>query len=129
GSGGYFSAVFASPPAITLGTTYAIVLRAVSNPSAGTYAYVTSSGTAYAGGQRVTSGDSGSTWAGDASRDLGFKVYVKSSFVSSGDLVSSTKDANPAAGNTPSWTTLSWTAATPANTTLRFQAAGSNSKF
>jgi uncharacterized repeat protein (TIGR01451 family) len=129
GSAGYFSAVFGSPVAITAGTTYAIVLRPVSNPSAGTYAYVTSSGSAYAGGQRVTSGDSGSTWAGDASRDLGFKVYVKSSFVSSGDLISSTKDANPATGNTPSWSTFSWTAATPANTTLSFQAAGSNSKF
>ena len=46
---------------------------------------------------------------------------------SSGDLISSLKDSNPAAGFTSNWSTLSWTASTPVNTLLRFQAAGSNS--
>ena len=44
-------------------------------------------------------------------------------------FVSSTKDGNPAPGFTTNWTTLSWTAATPANTTLRFQVAGEQLGF
>src|SRR5207244_1629561 len=42
GAGGFFSAVFASPATLTAGTRYAVIFRAVSNPSAGTYAYVCS---------------------------------------------------------------------------------------
>ena len=52
---------------------------------------------------------------------------MKTAFATAGNLISSNKDANPAPGRTPVWTTLSWTATTPANTSLRFQAAGSNS--
>ena len=80
----------------------------------------------------MTSADSGSTWAADTTsggRDLGFKAYMETGFASSGDLVSSLKDSNPAGGKTPSWSTLSFTASTPANTALAFQAAGSNSAF
>ncbi len=44
---------------------------------------------------------------------------------STGNLVSGLKDSNPAAGAAPVWTTLSWTGSTPANTTLKFQIAGS----
>jgi hypothetical protein len=36
------------------------------------------------------------------------------------------KDADPSNGATVTWTTLSWNATTPANTTLKFQAAASN---
>ena len=139
GAGGYFSAVFGSPATLTAGTTYAVVFRPVSNPSAGTYAYVCScaggggsDSNPYANGQFVTSGNSGGTWAADTTssgRDLGFRIYVKSGFTASGDLISALKDADPASSSTPTWSTLSWTAATPANTTLRFQAAGSNSQF
>jgi len=124
-SGGFFSATFVTPVAVTAGTSYALVVRAVSNPSVGTYSYVVSTGSPYAGGRRVTSGDSGATWAGQAT-DIGFKVYVKTGFASAGDLISSVKDSHPPAGFTPVWPTLSWTASTPANTALRFQAAGSN---
>ena len=42
----------------------------------------------------------------------------------SGTFVSSLKDANPAAGRTPKWTTLSFTATTPAGTAVKFQVAG-----
>ena len=134
GGGGYFAANFAAPVAVTAGTQYAIVISAVSNPSAGTYAYVCSctslNSNPYANGQRVTSANSGGTWAADVTsggRDLGFKVYVKTGFAASGNLVSSRKDANPALGFTPSWSTLSWTGTTPANTALQFQVAASNS--
>ncbi len=128
GAASFLSAVFASPPSLTAGTVYAIVVRAVSNPSAGTYAYVVSSGSPYAGGRGVTSSNSGSSWSGQTT-DVGFKTYVSSGFAASGDLISSLKDSNPASGNTPAWTTLSWTASTPANTSLKFQAAASNSPY
>ena len=55
---------------------------------------------------------------------------MSTGFAASGDLASSVKDSNPGgAVNYPHWATLSWTATVPANTTLRFQAAGSNSQF
>jgi hypothetical protein len=125
GSGGLFAANFGSPATLTAGTRYALVLRAVSNPSAGTYAYVVSTGSPYANGRRVTSGNSGATWTG-ATTDVGFKTYMVSGFAASGDLVSGLKDANPAAGSTPNWTILSWNATVPANTNLKFQMAPSN---
>jgi hypothetical protein len=129
GSGGYFAANFSSPVTLTAGTRYAIVFRAVSNPSAGTYAYVISSGSPYASGQRVTSTNSGATWTADpvsGGRDLGFKVWVNTGFATAGTLVSSVKDANPATGSTPTWTTLSYTATTPSGTGVKLQVAGSN---
>ena len=123
GSGGYYNVVFSSPATITAGTRYALVVRATSNPSVGTYAYVCScagTGTVnsnpYANGQRVTSANSGSTWTADTTvggRDLGFKVYINNGFSLSGNLVSSTKDSSPVVANTTNWTMLSWTATTP----------------
>src|SRR5205085_552009 len=62
-------------------------------------------------------------------RDLGFTTYVQSGYVSSGTLVSSLKDSNPATGLTPTWGTLSWTATTPASTAVTFQAAASNNQY
>lgn len=129
GAGGFFTANFSTPATVTTGTRYAVIIRASANPSAGTYAYVVSSANPYANGQRVTSGNSGATWTADVTsggRDLGFIVYVKTGFAASGNLVSGTKDANPAMGLVPRWTTLSWTASTPANTSVQFQAAASN---
>ena len=133
GSGGYLAASFASPVTLTAGTTYAIVLRATSNPSAGTYAYVcscTTDSNPYASGQRVTSTNSGTSWTADTTsggRDLGFDVWLDTGFTPSATLVSSLKDANPAAGSTPTWTTLSFTDTTPASTSVKFQIAASNS--
>ncbi|WP_165371449.1 carboxypeptidase regulatory-like domain-containing protein [Pseudolysobacter antarcticus] len=132
-AGGYFSATFSSPLTLVAGTRYAIVARAVSNPSAGTYAYFcscTANTNPYVNGQRVTSTNSGSTWTADATaggRDLGFRVYMKTSFLPSGNLISSNKDSNLATGLQPIWSTLSWNASTPANTALAFQIAASNS--
>jgi hypothetical protein len=128
-SGGYFAAEFASPVTVTAGTRYAVIVRPVANPSAGTYAYVVSSTNPYLNGQRVTSGNSGATWVADTTsggRDLGFKIYLKTGFVASGTFVSSVKDANPANGATPEWGNLTWTATVPAGTTLTFHAAASN---
>ena len=129
GAGVYYTATFNTQPTLTAGTRYAVIFRLVSNRATGTQAYVVSSANPYANGQRVTSANSGMTWSADTTsggRDLGFKTYMNAGFASTGDFASSSKDANPALGFTPTWTTLSWTANTPANTTLKFQTAVSN---
>ena len=131
GASSYFVGNFASPPTLTAGTVYALVVRPTVNPSAGIYAITRSSTNVYAGGQRVSSADSGSTWtapltAGQTT-DAGFKTYMNTGFALSGNQISGLKDANPAVGLVPRWLTLSWTAATPVNTAVQFQAAASNS--
>lgn len=125
-SGGWFKATFAEPINMVAGTKYALIVRSVANPSAGIYAYLVSATDVYAGGARLTSTNSGSSWE-ERTFDVGFRIYTGSGHVAAGDLVSSVKDANPPAGSNPTWSTLSWNAATPASTVLRFQAAASNS--
>jgi hypothetical protein len=103
----------------------------------GTYAYTCSCATTgfsdsnpYANGQRVTSSTSGSTWTADTTvggRDLNFITYINPGFAASGTFESSVKDANPATGLTPTWTTFTFSATTPANTAVKFQVAASNS--
>jgi uncharacterized repeat protein (TIGR01451 family) len=126
GSGGFYTATFSSPATLTAGTQYAIVVRMAAAYATGTPAYVTSTSSAYAGGRRTTSSTSGTSWTG-TTPDTSFKVTMNSGFKTSGDFVSSLKDANPAAGSTANWGTFSWTTTTPASTTLKFQAAASNS--
>lgn len=117
-----YSIEFPTPATVSAGTNYAIVVRALTG---GTY-NVSRVGNDYANGAFITTTNSGSSWA-SSNRDMGqWKTYVSSGFVSSGSLVSEVKDSNPAAGNTARWTTLSWTAAIPANTTVKYQVAGSN---
>ena len=125
-AGGTFTATFASPPTLTSGTQYALILRPASNPAAGSYFWIRSSPSTYANGSRVTSTDSGGTWATDVTRDFNFKAYMQTGFAASGDLTSGAKDSNPTPPSVARWNTLSWTATVPANTTLRFQIAGSN---
>ncbi|HEV7744974.1 MAG TPA: carboxypeptidase regulatory-like domain-containing protein [Pyrinomonadaceae bacterium] len=139
GGSGYFTAIFASPATLTSGTQYAIVARAAAAipggaPAPGYFGTVSvgagsvSLQNPYAGGRRASSANSGATWAGaagNANNDHGFKVYMKTGFTASGNQVSNVKDANPI--GLPTWGVLSWTATVPANTTLKFQAAGSNS--
>ncbi len=133
GSAVFYTASFATPPTLTGGMQYALVIRPTSSPS-GTYA-LTRSGAAvgadvYANGTRVSGASSGTVWSipttGGVTTDAGFKTYMQTVFASSGDLVSSIKDSNPPIGFTTTWSTLSWTATTPANTALQFQVAGSN---
>jgi hypothetical protein len=139
GAGGLKTFTFGSPMTVTAGTTYALIFRASATFANGTYAYTCSCATTgfsntnpYTAGQRVTSANSGSSWTADTTaggRDLDFVTYVDPGFASSGTFVSSVKDANPAAGMTAFWTTLSWTATTPAGTAVKFQVAGSNSQY
>ena len=138
-AGGLKTAVFASPVTLTAGTRYAFVFRLASTFSAGTVAYTCSCQTTgfsntnpYANGQRVTSSTSGSSWTADTTvggRDLNFVTYINPGYSASGTLVSSLKDANPAAGSAPKWTTLSFSDSTPAGTNVQFQVAGSNSPY
>ena len=127
GSGVWYSAVFNSPANLTSGTTYAIVTRLLTNRTTGTYAVLRSSNAnAYTSGAMYTSSNSGSSWTVN-SYDAGFKTYMTTGYQSAGTLVSSIKDANPAANKIPMWSSLAWNGTTPANTTLRFQVAASSS--
>lgn len=134
GAGGFKTVTFASPATVTAGTRYALVFRATATQT-GQYGYPCScspDSNAYTLGQRVTSANSGTTWTADtaaAGRDLAFKVYITSGFTPSGTFVSSVKDANPAPGFTPTWTTLSFADVAPAGTAVQFQVAGSNSVY
>jgi uncharacterized repeat protein (TIGR01451 family) len=136
GAAVFYTANFGAPPTLTAGTQYALVIRPTVNPSPGTYA-LTRSGTqtlgadVYPGGTQVSGATSGTVWSvpttGGVTTDAGFKTYMQTGFAASGDLVSSTKDSNPATGFTTTWSTLSWTASVPASTTLKFQVAATNS--
>jgi hypothetical protein len=122
-----YTASFGSPATLTSGTQYALILRPVSAPAGSGYFWIRSSPTTYANGSRVLSADSGGTWSPDTTRDYNFKTYMQTGYAASGNLVSSPKDANPAGALTPIWSTFSWNATVPANTSLQFQLAGSNS--
>jgi kumamolisin len=128
GTATYYSALFGSPATLASGTTYAYVLRLVTDRATGSYAALRSNNNQYASGAQLVSSNGGSTWSSQ-STDLGFKTYMTTAvvFVASGDLVSSIKDANPVPGGTPHWTSLSWAATTPPGTTVKFQAATSGS--
>ena len=135
GAAVFYTANFSSPPTLTAGTQYALVIRPTANPSPGTYA-LTRSGTStagssvYAGGTRVSGATSGTVWSipltGGVSTDAGFKIFMNTGFASSGTFVSSAKDSNPASSLSAGWGTMSWTADTPAGTNIQFQAAASN---
>jgi Carboxypeptidase regulatory-like domain len=128
-AGGYHGATFSSPPTLTSGTQYALVVRA-SATRTGTYAYTitnTSGSNPYTGGRRATSTTSGTSWTGTTST-VPFHTYMQTGYSahSPGNFVSSAKDANPATGSLPTWGNLTWTATTPASTNVQFQAAASN---
>ncbi|MDL2718673.1 MAG: hypothetical protein PT977_13050, partial [Acidobacteriota bacterium] len=127
GAGVEYTVSFVSPATLTSGTQYALILRPVATPSVGGYFWIRSSPSTYANGQRVISTDNGATFTADSTRDFNFKTYMQTGYAASGTFVSGLIDANPASGFTLTWSTLSFTATTPANTSVRFQVAGSNS--
>jgi hypothetical protein len=120
--------VFSSPVTLTSGTQYGIVIK-LAAARTGTQAWAASNGDVMAGGRRVSCTSSCSNPSGmNSNSDLIFAAYMKSTtYQTAGNLVSTVKDSAPVTGASTSWTTLSWTATTPASTTVRFQAAGSNS--
>jgi hypothetical protein len=128
GAANWYTGTFASPVTVTAGTQYALVIRSNAVPSAGTYALTRSNSDVYTGGARVSSTNSGGTWTAQTT-DAGFRVYINAGYAPSGTFISSLKDANPAPGRVPTWTTLSFTATKPAGTDAKFQVAASNSSF
>src|SRR5207244_2476972 len=113
-AGGLKTATFGSPVTVTAGTRYAVIFRNSATFTTGTYIYTCSCSSPptfsnlnpYANGQRVSSTSSGSTWSADTTaggRDLNFRIYINAGFATSGNLVSTVKDGNPAVGNAPSW--------------------------
>lgn len=134
GISGTYTATFGTPVPVVAGIQYALVLRANGSLATGVYAAVCScigstAGTnPYTAGSRLTSTNSGTSWTADAiSRDLTFHVFVSNAFGTSGEFTSAPKDSNPAPGFGTAWSTLAWTSSVPANSTLQFQIAGSNS--
>jgi hypothetical protein len=122
---GFYTANFSSPPTLIAGTTYHIVVH---TSAATTYNWSHKNNNPYANGNQQSSNNNGVGWTVDAGNlDYAFKTYMSPGYAGSGNLVSSAKDANPAVNYAATWTTLSWTATTPASTTVQFQAAGSNS--
>jgi integrase len=122
-----FVATFSSPITVTSGTQYALVVRPNGSTGGAGYQWIRSSPSTYAGGSKVTSTNGGTSWVADTARDMNFHTYV--GYAPSATLTSGTRDANPAAGFAAHWTTLSWTATTPANTSVRFQVAGSSNPY
>jgi len=138
GASAYFTVTFPTPIPVTAGTMYALVLRPVANPSVGLYAMsrsVINSGTlgvdVYSGGARVSSANTGGTWSipttGGVTSDAAFDVFIDRGYVPTGNQVSPVRDSNAASALTPIWSTLSWNNTAPANTSVKFQIAASNS--
>lgn len=135
GFSAFYTATFASPPTLTAGTQYAFVIRPTANPSPGTYA-LTRSGTAtagsdeYAGGTRVAGATSGTIWSipqtGGITTDAGFRIHLDTGFAASGTAESVVRDSGIASSGATAWTTLGFTASTPAGTSVRFQVAASH---
>lgn len=95
GINAYYSTTFASPPTLTAGTQYALVIRPTVNPSAGIYALIrsgtsTTGANVYAGGTRVLGATSGTVWSipltGGVSTDGAFHVYMESSSANGGGI-------------------------------------------
>jgi hypothetical protein len=125
-SGGYLTASFSTPPTLTGGTQYGFVIKLASTRT-GTQAYLVSDGDGLANGRRQICSSASCSNATGQSNDIVFISYMNYGFATSGNFVSSAKDANPATGSTSTWGTLSWTnVALPAGTGLTFQAAASN---
>ena len=124
GTAANYQATFVTPAAVVSGTSYSIVLKA----NTGSTAFgVRGNSSSLANGQWFLSTNSGGTWSANA-QDLFFATYVTpTTLQSAGNFVSSVKDSGAVTGSSTTWTTLSWTAVTPANTTLKFQVAGSSS--
>ncbi|HEX8294408.1 MAG TPA: MBG domain-containing protein [Pyrinomonadaceae bacterium] len=129
----WYSVAFATPANVAAGTTYALVLRA---GSGGPFRSVSAGGDSYAGGVMYSTTNGGANWsptlvgatsASLVQTDMAFRAYIGSTSVyPNGTLVSVAKDANQADGTQAGWSTLSWSAATPAGTSVKFQVAASN---
>jgi len=130
GTAALYTVTFSTPASVVSGTSYSVVLRnSIGNTVFGVRG-TTAGGSTLANGQVFTTVNSGTTWTGVAA-DLLFTTFVTPPIVysPSGDFVSGLKDSNPALPGTTTWGAINWTATVPANTTLRIQAAASDSQY
>ena len=133
GTAAWYTVTLSGQAAVTAGTQYALVIRPNGNPTLGTYA-LSRSGTAttgadvYAGGTRVALNSA--NWIiplmGGVTSDIGFKTTIET-YVPSGDYTSATKDSGITSPGAAGWTTLNITEIVAQSTTLRYQAAASQS--
>ena len=123
------TATFASPPTLTAGTQYALLVRPVSDTGITLLLDPRQPGNLrrrparHHDQQRLAPGPP--TRRGTSTST----TYMSAGFVPSATFVSSLKDANPAAGSTAHWLTLNYSATTPAGTDVKFQIAASNSQY
>ncbi|MGA8808286.1 MAG: carboxypeptidase regulatory-like domain-containing protein, partial [Thermoanaerobaculia bacterium] len=126
GSAALYTTTFTTPAAVVSGTSYSIVLRTSVGSTVFGVRGSTAGGSSLANGQVFTTTNSGTLWTAVAA-DLWFTSFVTPPLTyQAAGTFSAVKDSGSVAGSSATWTTLSWTAITPANTTVKFQAAGSN---
>jgi hypothetical protein len=127
GTAALYTTTFATPAAVVAGTSYSIVLRLSVGSTIFGVRGSTAGGSSLANGQVFTTTNSGTLWTAVAA-DLWFTSFVTPplTYQAAGSL-SAIKDSGSVSGSSATWTTLSWTATTPAMTAVKFQAAGSNS--
>jgi hypothetical protein len=127
GSAALYTVTFGTPAAVVSGTSYSIVLRLSVGSTVFGVRGSTAGGSTLANGQVFTTTTSGATWTA-VSADLWFTSYVTppTTYAAAGSITAM-KDSGAVVGSSANWTTLSWTATTPANTSVKFQAAASNS--
>ncbi len=93
GTGGEWREIAVAPIVLSSGTQYAIVIRATTGDVSNTLRWrIDSSAPTYSGGTRITTADSGSTWALSSTIDCAFRVnayyYTVSKAVSTSSLAS-----------------------------------------
>ena len=126
GTAALYTTTFTTPAAVVSGTSYSIVLRTSVGSTVFGVRGSTAGGSSLPNGQVFTTTNSGTLWTAIAA-DLWFTSFVTPPLTyQAAGTFSAVKDSNSVAGSSATWTTLSWTATTPANTTVKFQAAGSN---
>jgi hypothetical protein len=127
GSAALYTVTFGTPASVVAGTSYSIVLRISVGSTVFGVRGSTAGGSSLVNGQVFTTTTSGGTWTAVAA-DLWFTSYVTPviTYPAAGSITAM-KDSGAVVGSSANWTTLSWTATTPANTSVKFQAAASNS--
>lgn len=117
---GEYNFTFTSPPTVSAGTKYSIVIKQKDNgPDNYWVSYRDSN--IYADGRRLTSSDGGSTWTG-TTHDLYFKTFIET-YSSSGTLESQSFDG----AAMTRWQSLEWDETLPSgNTDITLAVATSN---
>jgi len=121
GEAGVYEVEFSTPPAITAGTEYAIVLHQAGDlgDNKNCYIWYYDDSPGYLAGKAWKSNTNGTGWLGHGfgNHDFGFIVNALTQYYSSGYLVSSAHDT----GYDADFGTISWHDDTPTGTTLKFQ--------